>query len=658
MTTHEVHGFDWFSDRLEVARWISDAPGKRDAFFNCPVHGGSDSLHIEEKGGRTVVYCFAEQCKYGDIVATLDDSEDRPWPHLVKRSDTRSVRRRPPVDATADPLGWYAAYCGVPRALLDTLPISAKADGWVSHDFPGLGVAKLRQAGTSERRWHPEGSHNPAVWPLDDSMPADMLLTEGETDAIALRGIGYDMAYSGGSASGVPSVSDFRSMARRGVRSVFVAYDADEPGQKGAAKAMENAMAAGLFAARIVPPDYDSLTGTGKDWREWVLAGGDQIPDSNISQVVKPIKQIVDETPDTVPWIAYPIAYSGGVTVVAGPPKGGKSTLLGHLARCAESGEQFLGRFGVRKGTPVLLMTEEYGVPVVTKTKAFGISGIDVVQRSDAVRAGWGLADSLAGAARWLSTHPRAVVIIDTLAVWAGIENENDAAETTAAIETIRHALADRDAGVILVHHTRKGGGIAGEATRGSGAIAASCDVQAELTYFDPSDPLDSRRRLTVRGRILETTSMLVDYDTSAHAYSVVDTSEEDNAELRSWIEGIPRATEAPEGMSKRDLDALWGINGAKRIKRLLGLGLLSQSEDLVKVGRGRERRYWRSDIVISHRRTDELPQNRDESIGVEDEAGGTTPKGGSHVRGTDEPTNHRYRRSSVHRSDEGNKET
>ena len=136
-------------------------------------------------------------------------------------------------------------------------------------------------------------------------------------------------------------------------------------------------------------------------------------------------------------------------------------------------------------------MTEEYGIPVVIKTDAFGLTAMEVVQRGDAVRAGWGLADSLAAAARWIATNPHGVIVIDTLAVWAGIENENDAAETTTSIETIRHALADRGAAVVLVHHTRKGGGIAGEATRGSGAIAASCDVQAELTYHDAEGPPD-----------------------------------------------------------------------------------------------------------------------------------------------------------------------
>ena len=152
-------------------------------------------------------------------------------------------------------------------------------------------------------------------------MPKEILLTEGETDAIALRGVSFD-AYSAGSASGVPSVSDFRSLARRGVEVVFVAYDADEPGQRGAEKAMANAMEAGLSAARIVPPDYDSLAGRGKDWREWLLNGGrGQLPGLNLGQVIKSVATIRSETPSSVPWAAYPLAYFGGVSVLAVHPR-------------------------------------------------------------------------------------------------------------------------------------------------------------------------------------------------------------------------------------------------------------------------------------------------------------------------------------------------
>lgn len=649
----------WYHD---IGEWRSRLDGVTETTNGirglCPAHADSTpSLDVDERGGKVVWKCRAG-CDQEAVLDALGGKSAGPSIVLLARNRPAprpAKRKAPPPDAKADPLGWYADYIGVDRSFLDGLPLSATADGWVSHDFPGLGVSKQRQAGTIERRWSPADSHNPAIWPLDDAMPAEILLTEGETDAIALRAHGFD-AYSSGSASGVPSVSDFRALARRGVTTVFVGFDADEAGQKGAEKAMEHAMAAGLSAARIVPPDYDSLAGTGKDWREWALAGGspDDFPESNLGQVIKSVATIRAETPATVPWAAFPVAYFGGVSVLAGPPKGGKSTILGHLARCAETGEKFLGEFDVKKGTPVLLLTEEHGVPVVMKTDAFGLSAVAVVQRGDAVRAGWGLADSLAAAARWVKSNPREVVVIDTLAVWAGIENENDAGEATAAIETIRHALADRGAAVILVHHTRKGGGIAGEATRGSGAIAASCDVQAELTYFDAADATDSRRWLTVRGRVMDTTRLLLAYDTAAHAYSVADSSDEDNAELLSWIEGVPRPSDDADGASRSDLEAMWGVDGRRRIDTLVRMKLLRRSDDKVKVGRGLEYRYWRSDVAFaSDRGTGAQPLRSVQSNGVESEAGVTPPEGVPTHETTDAPMHKGIGRATVQRSRE-----
>jgi hypothetical protein len=140
----------------------------------------------------------------------------------------------------------------------------------------------------------------------------------------------------------------------------------------------------------------------------------------------------------------------------------------------------------------------------------------------------------------------------------------------------------------------------------------------------------------------METINLLVTYDTSTHAYTLEDSSDEENAELLSWIEGVPRLADDPDGISQKDLEALWGLNeggGQKRVKKLIATTLLRQSDDLVKVGRGRERRYWRADFDVRHG-----PTNRDTTdelavgISVDGETGVTAPKGRSHARGTEIP--------------------
>ncbi len=92
-----THDFDWFADRLEPALTRSDVPGKRDWMTNCPVHGGSDSLHVEEKGGKVLVYCFVEGCganergkAFGLVVAALEDSMIAPIAVLGSPSQGRA----------------------------------------------------------------------------------------------------------------------------------------------------------------------------------------------------------------------------------------------------------------------------------------------------------------------------------------------------------------------------------------------------------------------------------------------------------------------------------------------------------------------------------------------------------------------------------------
>src|SRR4051812_1720824 len=86
---------------------------------------------------------------------------------------------------------------------------------------------------------------------------------------------------------------------------------------------------------------------------------------SDTSTGRSPFVNVVDylaDVPEVVPWCAQPLAFFGGVTLVAGFPKAGKSTLASQLMRARETGEDFLGH-PVPIG-PTVLLTEEGGIPV------------------------------------------------------------------------------------------------------------------------------------------------------------------------------------------------------------------------------------------------------------------------------------------------------
>ena len=69
-----------------------------------------------------------------------------------------------------------------------------------------------------------------------------------------------------------------------------------------------------------------------------------------------------------IPWVVPDMVFYGGVTMVSGSPKSGKSTLVADMVRARERRDSWLGR-NVAGGTTILL-TEEGGFPVVSRWRA------------------------------------------------------------------------------------------------------------------------------------------------------------------------------------------------------------------------------------------------------------------------------------------------
>jgi hypothetical protein len=76
--------------------------------------------------------------------------------------------------------------------------------------------------------------------------------------------------------------------------------------------------------------------------------------------------------------------------------------------------------------------------------------------------------------------------------------------------------IAEAGAGVLLVHHPRKGDGNQGQAARGSGAFAATVDIIVELRRFEPDNLEDKRRVISVMGRF-GTDERVVEWRGGAH---------------------------------------------------------------------------------------------------------------------------------------------
>jgi len=92
------------------------------------------------------------------------------------------------------------------------------------------------------------------------------------------------------------------------------------------------------------------------------------------------------------------------------------------------------------------------------------------------------------------------VVVIDTLRSLLGIEDENDSAQMSRAVQPWITYSQQTGCTLIVLHHTRKGGGKYGEGVSGGHGLIGAFDVILELNR----DGDNNRRTIGVMGRLIE----------------------------------------------------------------------------------------------------------------------------------------------------------
>lgn len=215
------------------------------------------------------------------------------------------------------------------------------------------------------------------------------------------------------------------------------------------------------------------------------------------------ITPITDLGPSEAPdWIWPGYIARGGVTLLTGLWKAGKTTLLGHLLRDLPLGT---GLVDAPVSEPVAILSEESPGVWARRRDALTLAATNLIVRRGSfarpTHQGW--IDLIAQLADVVRERSLSMVVFDTLPSLWPVQNENDASEVVEALAPLRD-INEAGAAVLLVHHPRKGEGDQAQASRGSGALPGFVDVIVELRRFNPQDPNDTRRKLTAYGRYAE----------------------------------------------------------------------------------------------------------------------------------------------------------
>jgi predicted ATP-dependent serine protease len=198
------------------------------------------------------------------------------------------------------------------------------------------------------------------------------------------------------------------------------------------------------------------------------------------------IGELLKEQAEEVQWVLEGYLAPGVFTLLAGPPKLGKTTFAYDAVVAVASGKPFLGR-QVAKKNVLILSVEEHRRDIATRLRL--ICGEDLSGRIK-IHANPLPCDeeTLWVILTFIQLYDIGFVLVDTLPAWWGVEDENDASSVIKVGTPLLKIIRSSGAAWLCLAHTRKGGGEHGDEVRGSTALAAMVDIGLSMKRVPGND--------------------------------------------------------------------------------------------------------------------------------------------------------------------------
>ncbi len=204
------------------------------------------------------------------------------------------------------------------------------------------------------------------------------------------------------------------------------------------------------------------------------------------------IKQLY-EADEQLNWLVQGFLTTGGISVLAGPPKAGKSTIVRQLCKSIVRGDKFLTR-DCKQGPVLYLALEEQKALLREQYQKLELSEHDDFHMHVGPVGGVSLLSDFEAVV--LDLKP-VLVVIDTMMLFTKAEDKNYAANNEA-IEKIRNVARSTGTHILMIHHSNKNPEAEGaNAILGSVAIqgAVDCIILFKETGNPQTRYLDSKQR-------------------------------------------------------------------------------------------------------------------------------------------------------------------
>ncbi|MHC4277004.1 MAG: AAA family ATPase [Planctomycetota bacterium] len=277
-----------------------------------------------------------------------------------------------------------------------------------------------------------------------------------------------------------------------------------------------------------------------------------------------PITELKDVPPIDWLWEGY-IARSK-ITELVGIWKSGKTTLVAHLLRETAYGGELVGK-GV-DNAKVLIISEEDSSEWKDRKEEYGLGGnIDLICIPFKTKpSGKEWQAFVKHIDELVSSYD--LIVIDTIATNWPVRDENSNSEVIEAMMPLRQ-WTEQGACVLIIHHSRKGDGQEGQASRGAGGLPAFVDIILEFRRHDPSREDDTRRTIKGYSRHKETPKEVV-IELTDDRYVLLGNKSEATASKRLSILESLIPLDGPPGSTVEEVMANWtgGLRPGERTLR------------------------------------------------------------------------------------------